>query len=169
MKRIFFLLLILLVTFSLGIASAFVWLNGRNLTNVENKAIALSGQKADVASESPILAYCELANNPEKYDGKIVRVSTKLWHFIHGTYFTDKNCYDEGKQTAVIFNEQRSDEIIDKLTKETKSEEYGYWGMPNVIVNGKFSRVKPTRESDAMIDNVELRFEILEVEKASEK
>ncbi len=167
MRRAIFWLFVTIVTFALGIATAFLWIKYCDSTIRKSKAVALSIEKTDAPPEMPILAYCELANNPEKYDGKIVRVSTKLWFFIHGSFFSDKNCAGEGKQTAVIFNTERQEEIVDKLTKETKSEEYGFWGMPKIIAIGKFSRVNPTKESDAMVDNVDLRFEILEVEKAS--
>lgn len=54
-----------LVTFALGIETAFVWLDHSKLANDEAR-ILLPAQQIDLSTEQPILAYCELANNPEK-------------------------------------------------------------------------------------------------------
>lgn len=168
MKRKIFWLLASIFTFALGVAIVFVWLDVHKSPSQQSETVALPIQKAETPNETPILAYCELANNPEKYNGKVVRVRTKLNHFIHGAFFSDENCAGRGKTTAVIFNPERANEIIKKLESETKSEEFGFWGA-EVIAVGKFSRVKPTGESDALVDNIDLRFEILEIEKAFKK
>ena len=165
MKRKIFWLLISIFTFALGVAIVFVWLDGHKSSNQQSETASLPTQKADVPKELPILAYCEIANNPEKYNGEIVRVRTKLNQFIHGAFFADENCAGREKTTAVIFNPERANEIINKLESETKSEEFGFWGA-EIIAVGKFSRVKPTQESDALVDNIDLRFEILQIEKA---
>ena len=120
-----------------------------------------------VSPDLPILAYCELVNNPEKYDGKIVRLSATLYQNMHGIKFLDKNCYSEEKETAVLFNAERAEKIVDKIAQEIQAEKFVYWGEPKMIVVGKFSRVMPTRKSTSMEDNSYLHFEIYEVEKAS--
>ncbi len=169
MKRTTFWLLISLVTFALGVVTVFVWLDRSKTLTEESEAVSSIAQKTTAPSELPILAYCELANNPEKYDGKIVRVSAKLWFFIHGFKFLDKNCYAVEKEAAVTFAAGREDEIFAKIAKDTESAEYNPWTFPEIVAVGKFSRVKPSRKSDSMVDNAYLQFEILEIEKASEQ
>lgn len=84
MKRTIFWLLVSVFTFALGVAIVFVWLDGHKSPNQQSEAVSLLTQEADIPNEMPILAYCELANNPEKYNGEVVRVRTKLDQFIHG-------------------------------------------------------------------------------------
>lgn len=119
----------------------------------------------------PILDNCELVNNPEKYDGKIVRVRAKLWFMIHGYSFISENCTGETKQTAVIFpkSEELGFEIENKIAKDTGLTEYHPWNFPEIIAVGRFSRVEPSRKSDSMEDNTYLHFELIEVEKASKQ
>ncbi len=166
MRRTLFWIFISFFTFALGVATAFVWLDRSELANAKPETTSL--QKSDISTEEPILAYCELANNPEKYDGKIVRVSAKLWFMIHGYSFFSRNCDGERKQTAVIFpDNERGFEIENKIAKDVGLTEYNPWSLPEVIAVGKFTRVEPSRESDSLSANTYLHFEILDVEKAS--
>ena len=159
MKRTVFWILVSIVAFGLGFASAYVWLYEPNTTHSD---------LADGVAEQPILAYCELANNPEKYDGKVVRVSARLWFMRHGYSFYSRNCEGETKQTAVVFRNDESGERIEaRIAQETGLNEYNPWGFPEIIASGKFSRVQPSRKSDSMEDNTYLHFELSEVEKAS--
>ena len=168
MRRTLLWSLILLITFALGIATAFLRLNRFEQSNAKPETVYLPSQKSDIPAEQQILAYCELANNPEKYDGKVVRVSARLWFMIHGHSFTDKNCDGETKQAAVIFPEgERGFEMFNKIAKDTGLAEYNPWDFPEIIAVGKFSRVEPTGKSDSMENNTYLHFEILDVEKAS--
>ena len=169
MKRKTFWLLISVVTFALGVITVFVLLDRSKSSNEKSELVSSVAQKVDVPSELPILSYCELANNPEKYDDKTVRVSAKLWFFIHGFKFLDKNCYAIEKETAVTFAAERENEIFAKLAKATGATEYNPWVFPEIVAVGKFSRVKPSRRSDSMADNAYLQFEILEIEKASKQ
>lgn len=168
MRRTIIWLLVSIFTFALGVAIVFIWLDRHKSTNQQSEAISSPIQKTDVPRELPVLEYCDLANNPEKYNGEIVRVRTKLNQFIHGAFFADENCSGKGKTTAVVFSPKLADEIINKLKSKTKSEKFGFWDA-DVIALGKFSRVNPTQESDSLVDNVDLRFEIFEIEKAFKK
>ncbi len=159
--------MILILTFALGVVTVFILLDRSNSPNENSELINSGTQKADAQIELPTLAYCELANNSEKYDGKVVRVSAKLWFSIHGFKFLDKNCYAIEKETAVTFAVERKDEIFAKLAKETDATEYNPWTFPEIIAVGKLYRVKPSRKSDSVIDNAYLQFEIMEIEKAS--
>lgn len=162
-------ILISFLTFALSVATAFVWFKPPNSTNEKSEPVS-SPQEFRSSTEQPILAYCELANNPEKYDGKIVRVRARLWFMIHGYSFLSKYCDGEAKQTAVIFpDDKRGLEIENKIAKDIGLTEYNPWSFPEIIAIGKFSRVEPSRKGDLMTDNTYLHFEILEVEKASKQ
>lgn len=168
MKRTIFLLFIFIVAFVLGV-TIFIWLRHHKSPNEQNTTAPSINQQTDVFADLPILTYCELANNPEKYDGKIVRLHTKLYVHFHGLKFLDKNCYAEEKESAVIFNPEHEDEIFNKIEKDTKTERWVNWNAMDITVIGKFTRVKPTRRSDSMADNTYLHFEIIKVESASKQ
>lgn len=160
MRRTIFPVLITVLTFAVGVGAAFIWFANKSDTPAE--AISTSNPKSISQLEWPELSTCDLANNPIKYDGRIVRVKAKLYFFIHGFSFFDPSCADEHKQIGVKFNDRNS-QIEDKLNKEAKPI-YGY-GMPVIVAIGKFERVTPSRKSDALIDNAYLTFEIYEIEK----
>jgi hypothetical protein len=169
MRQTPFWILIALLTFALGVATVLVWFNRPKLANEKAETVP-SQQESRPSTEQTTLTYCELANNSEKYDGKIVRVSAKLWFMIHGYSFLSKNCDGETKQIAVIFpDDKRGLEIENKIAKDLELTEYNPWSFPEIIAIGKFSRVKPSRKSDSIADNTYLHFEILEVEKASKQ
>ncbi len=109
---------------------------------------------------SPPLAYCELANHPEKYDGQTVRVAATLYFMMHGYKFMDRDCLGDKKETAVLLNADHEA----KLARETGSEEYNPWTFPKIITTGKFKRVMPNRKSDSVADNSDLIFEMEVVE-----
>lgn len=116
-------------------------------------------------TERPILAFCELANNPDKYSGKIVRVSTSLSGFIHGMVLSDPNCSSVHTQTAVFYRAQNQREIEAVLKEARKSDD---WRLPvRIIAEGEFRKVVPSNESDTIYDTAPLQFEIIRVEKAA--
>jgi hypothetical protein len=96
-----------------------------------------------------------------------VRLNARLYQHIPGLKFLDKSCYSEDKEIAVILNAERETEIVDKISRETQTEKFVFWNSPQIIAIGKFSRVHPTRESDSVVDNTYLHFEIIKVEKAT--
>ena len=165
MKQTLLWILVSLLTFGLGIGTALVWLGGGSSGKVLPPEVMVPPWEEPVSpTQQPILAYCELANNSEKYDGKVVRVSTRLWFMMHGYSFQDKNCDGEAKQAGVVLP---SLAIEDQIAKHLGSAEYNVWEFPEIIAVGRFSRVEPSRESDSVVDNTYLRFEIIKVEKAA--
>ena len=163
MKRTLLWILVSLVTFGLGIGTALVWLGGTN-GNVPTPEVAVMPSEEPVSpTQQPILAYCELANNPERYDGKVVRVSARLWFIMHGYSFQDKNCAGDAKQTGVVITSP----AMEQIAKHLGTPEYNVWDLPEIIAVGKFTRVEPSRESDSVVDNTYLRFEVIRVENAA--
>ena len=169
MKQTIFWVSIMLVTFSLGVVTAFVWLYGRNSVNTKPETVAVA---IDVTlNEMPILAYCELANNPDKYDGKVVRIGGRLVRGMHGIQLISPNCYAQEKKAAVVLNDQDWETL-----KEAEPDFFSnYEDKPvpfrrfEVIAVGKFSRTKPLPGAEHVLENSSLRFEILKLEKASKQ
>jgi hypothetical protein len=158
MKRGIFWLIVSVVTFGIGLTSAFLWLGFYKTTTVEPEIITLP-------TEIPTVNYCEMLNNPDQYDDQIVRLSHKIHYEYHGLVF-DANCNGETKSTAVIISHPREADIFHKLEVETGVKNYG-WGNPQVTVIGKFSRRRPRgARSNLYADTLDFRFEIVEVEKA---
>jgi len=119
----------------------------------------------ETVADRPILAFCELANNPHKYSGKTVRVSAILSGFIHGRVLYDPNCSSVHTQTAVLYRAQNQNEIEAVLKQARNSDD---WRLPvQIIAEGEFRKVVPSNESDTIYDTAPLQFEIIRVERAS--
>jgi hypothetical protein len=158
MTRILISLLVLVIGFALGGATATLWLRHKSIP------APVQSNTNGVAPDLPILAYCELATNRDKYNGQLVRVGTRLIGFIHGIEFYDPNCPGD-TQAAVIFDPQHKDEIERDLKQARASEN---WLEPlNIIAVGRFKKVRPSNESDTIYSTASLRFEIVRIEKAS--
>jgi hypothetical protein len=167
MKRVIFYLFATLSSFSFSTAVTVFCINTVNPSTQKVEKPLLLVEKENITTEMPILAFCELANNPEKYDGKIMRVSAKLVGYEDGFAFRDLNCYGE-KKAAVLedgrFYAQTTYQIMDKLGKGR----YAYSEEIEIIAVVKFNRIKPTGKTYRFIDHAHLLIEIMKVEKARE-
>jgi hypothetical protein len=164
MRRIVSWLLVASLSFVLGVAANVVWLRHRA---AQGTVIALSSQsqQSDSSATLPILSLCELVNNPEKYSGHVVRVSTTLSGFIHGSFVYDPNCVRVDTGTAVFFNAEHKDQIQSDLKQARDSD--NFLEPVNMIAVGKFRKVVPSNESDTIYDTASLQFEIVRIESAS--
>jgi len=167
MKRITSWLIVTSLTFVLGVVATLLWLEFRHPSAQKSVASPCASLPNDENSSAdlPILSYCELANNPEKYTGKVVRVSARLSGFIHGRLFYDPNCHSVDTQAAVTFNSQAREEIERSLSEARGSDN---WFEPvDLIAFGRFKKVVPSKKSDTIYDTASLQFEIMRIEKAS--
>ncbi len=146
-------------TFGFGIFSTLAWIKyNKPIPNDKNED-----------EDLPILAYCELVKNPEKYSGKIVRVSADLYWFMHGYYLADKNCAAGGDsaRTAIVFDNQNRDRIFQKFNEIRGKETLDYRDVINMIAVGKFKKVEKSQiSSDSIKDRTLLHFEIKDIESA---
>jgi hypothetical protein len=174
MRRVFIWFLIATCTFGLGFAAAMLLFQPRNPVIIEkvassppceSKVFLDSNADLSAASNLPILDYCELANNPERYSGKIVRVRARLGGFIHGMVIADENCIGINNQAAASYNPSTAEEIKQTLERARGSD--NWLEAVNIIAIVKFEKVSPSNNSDLIYDTASLRFEILRVEKAS--
>ena len=162
MQRTISLILVGFLSFLLGVASTFAW---ARYSQPRNTGGVQPSERHESEDERPILAFCELANNPDKYSGRTVRVSTSLSGFIHGMVLYDPNCSSVHTQTAVFYQAQKRIEIEAALKQARGSED---WRLPvQIIAEGEFRKVIPSNQSDTIYDTAPLQFEIIRVEKAS--
>ena len=163
MKRITFWLLTISLTFILGVAATFIYfkffyINPQRIEMLPEIALPESENNQ---AETPDLTFCELVNNPEKYDGKTVRLSAKLSIGLEGSWFADNSC---GADNAAIVKVKDNEvwKIIDKARARGKREP---WDIEvNLIVIGQF---KNAVYKDNCCLTTPFQFEILKVEKAS--
>ena len=166
MRRIMPRVLITLLTFMLGVAAVLLWLEFRRPPVQKSEAPPCSDSSGnESASDLPILAYCELANNPEKYSGQVVRVSARLGGFIHGILFYDPNCAGANMGAAVTFDSQNEEEIERSLKQASGSD--SLLDPVNLIAVDRFRKVVSSHVSDTIYDTAALQFEIIRIEKAS--
>ncbi|MEZ5344655.1 MAG: hypothetical protein R2681_03770 [Pyrinomonadaceae bacterium] len=115
----------------------------------------------------PSVDYCEIVRNPQKYNGKIVRIENiKILWFMHGFYFEDEKCRGEGdsKRTAISFYEPKRETLMAVLGN-FNSKNGGI--DPNKalerIVTGRFTYRDSLGSYDAIEDRTLLQFEIYSI------
>jgi hypothetical protein len=170
MKKLTYWLLATSFTFILGVAIALLWVNF-NYSEMEASNVLADSKSQPIANlyaDLPILNYCELANNPEKYDGKIVRINAKLYgHYYPEPSFLDENCYAKEKETVVTFDNKDMKAEVYKYMPMIGGENARYLGFPKIVAVGKFSRVNPPQIGNNMVRPLYLRFEVISLEKVS--
>ena len=126
----------------------------------------------------PLLEYCELRNNPDKYDGKIVRLKAEINGGQHGDHLYDERCpadpsiYAYYDATAAVFYKNREDN--DKVRKirdqrlENENSEKRWTDAVNVTVIGIFKKNKPTKNDSSYERNATFHFTINSIESFSE-
>ncbi len=163
MKRITFWLLIISFTFIFGAAAMLIYLK------LFYPAIQISESLPEISlpeiennpTDLPSLNFCELTNNPEKYDGKTVRLSARLSIGLEGSWFSDSSC---GADNTAIISAQNKEvwKAIEKA-RERKNKEPSDTQV-NLTVVGEF---KNTVYKDWCCLTAPFQFKISTVEKAS--
>ena len=119
----------------------------------------------------PQLDYCELRNDPERYNGKIVRISAQIANFGHGYYFDDERCsekienlLDDNRTAVELFQPLASDlhPALERMTGTGRS-----WEPKRVFAVGRFTRQYPTSHTDVMVDRTSFHFELYSIEPAT--
>ena len=161
MKRFAVRLVVLLLAFAAGVAATIFGFNYKNSASVSETA----------TKELPIYSFCEIADNPEEYDGKVVRLSGSINMLnIHGyMIFDNVSCLSEPtsdrKFGAVKFADASNVESSDKEFVKNSSKGF-CCNSVNVIVRAKFSYDAPQEMiSDSAWDRTPLHFEILQFER----
>jgi hypothetical protein len=167
-----------LITFAVGVTLVTLWLGykdaghtrrarkpcGRSAqTQTPSPAAPRAESPAD-ESLRPVLAYCELVANPERYHGEVVRVRATARMSMHGLFLTDATCSRYEDSAAVGFEESWGEELMDAFYGTDGPMRVGR-GVVELIAVGRFYKVVPSKVSDSLLDNAPLRFVMMRVEK----
>jgi hypothetical protein len=175
MRKVIAGLTVALCTFALGITIAFIWSefyrsNSQTLEGISR--IPLPACKGNVTLEPdvditasadlPLLTYCELADNPSCYSGKIVRVKAKFSWDDHGWYLFDENC--ASGRASVKLNDISFDEFNRQLGKAC-----GGICDPSldIVVVGIFETSEASRQTELFWDARPFRFKLKRLERMS--
>lgn len=122
----------------------------------------------------PVLEYCDLRNNPDKYDEKTVRLKAEIRVGNHGEYLYDERCPADASiktyydATAAIIYKNKADEekirdIRDKRIENENSRKL--WTDPvNVTAVGIFRKNNPTERDSGYERNAAFHFVINSIE-----
>src|SRR5690348_2570944 len=115
MKKIAVWLLATIFTFILGIAATFIFMKFFYSfpQKLEAQPETSIPKYENDSANLPILAFCEQANNPAKYDGKMVRLSARLHIGIENSWVSDSNC---GANNAAVISASNK-EVWQKIDK----------------------------------------------------
>lgn len=172
MKRLTKRLLIFTLTFILGVAATtllYLKLNAPDVQTSETATNPVQPAKPVETADLPILNFCELANNPEKYNGQIVRLGTRMNFGLEGSWFSDSRCpfndnaeanLAENSAFALSYNKEAW-KIISKA-RVRKDSEYLALKVDMTVV-GRFKN--EIYRGGGLITPFQI--EILQVEKAS--
>lgn len=156
MKKFVLRFWIVILTFAVGITSTIIWLKYNPfIESYENINF----------SEIPSVAYCDLKNNPRKYDGKIIRIKyVKLYFFTHGYFLADENCLGEEDlgRTAINVYEPNQDLLWNTMKQFHQKDKM--WEPVEIVVVGRFTYKNRLGGSDGIEDRTHLQFEIYEFE-----
>jgi hypothetical protein len=158
MKRFIFRLLVVLLAFGFGIMATVVWV-------YYNPPV--ESYEEVIFADLPVVEYCDLKNNPRKYNGKIVRVKARLNWYMHGYFLADANCSagSGDARAAITFYEPKREEIYKDV--ENFRERNKLWEPVKITAVGRFKYEKPRGLSDGIEDITSLHFEIYQIESAA--
>jgi len=115
-----------------------------------------------ISDQPPILDYCEIANHPECYSGKLVLMNANLSNDDHGIFLYGDGC--EARRTAGQLTGMSSDEY-EEVWREACGKR-----CPvdlKVLVLGRFEQVIPTYATNLNWDTMQMHLELLRVGQAS--
>jgi hypothetical protein len=152
-----------ILTFVVGVTSVFLYLKFSNPVN--EKSVSLSNiplsNIENNSSNLPIFDFCKLVKNPEKYDGKIVRLSSKLIFGLENSWFSDPEC-GTPNDAAITIAENK--EIWNAIEQARKQKDKKFLKNEiDLIVIGKFRN--EVYKDCCLI--APFQFEILQIESIS--
>jgi hypothetical protein len=152
MRRVITRLLVACCTFALGISLAALRFETRRTASVDSaRRPSPRSQTCDpslsldvdadtaAAARLPIISYCELAGNPDCYDGKTVRVGARIFWSEPDMFFNDQLCTGyAGEHAAVRLHLPKAEVVYGMRMKTCGAECY----KPlDVIVIGRFEKL----------------------------
>ncbi len=122
----------------------------------------------------PTVTYCQLRGNWQHFDGKTVRVETRLYWFQHGYYFFDEACSNAQAEDPSLIDDNRTAVSFEEIQRETlwnqlQNFPHNRFSSPIAMIaaTGRFTRRFPgLNRSDAIGSRTSFHFEINRIEKA---
>ncbi|MFN2455953.1 MAG: hypothetical protein ABR577_17225 [Pyrinomonadaceae bacterium] len=180
MRRVIMWLLIALCTFTLGMGATLLWIESRRPVVqslgappcirppfYESISTPCVGTDFSALADIPNPSFCELVNNADFYNGKIVRVSARYGGNIHGVQLFNTSCSRRDTQTYVFFHPAMAEDMLQDFNRVRGAGSLNWWIPLDITVIGKFNKVTPSESSDAIVAIAPLQFEIMRIEKVS--
>lgn len=162
MKRTALWICIAVLTFSVGVACAFLWFLELNSSERQSSP-SLSGASPVSQSEPIDLLYCHLMAAPDKYDDKVIRVQATYVVGIHGAQFGAKDCPRAGGPVWVSMSPEMWEELNREMERAYEARSVS--GPLDVVFVGRFGRNRASGGSDTLQDTAPYRFDILQIER----
>lgn len=160
MKRYASWFVVILATFWVGVFVTILWFNYK---------LETPEAQVEVKENLPILAICELVNNPEKYNGQKVRLSANLYWYQHGYFLVNENCPSIGEagRVAITYDQENREKVFQQIENVQSKKFMSFGESVNMIAVGKFKKIDSKGSSfGGNIDGrTPLHFELIEIEK----
>jgi hypothetical protein len=155
MRRVIPRLFVACCTFALGLSIAALSFELRRPTSPVLEKVprpraqycdpALSlepGADLYAAVDLPIIPYCELANNPDCYSGKIVRVGARIFWVENNMFFGGGGCYSQPDKPPVVQLNLANAEQVYGIMMQTCGPQC--YEPLDVVVVGRFEKSTPS-------------------------
>ena len=111
----------------------------------------------------PVLEYCEIANRPECYSGKLLLMKARLTGDYHGMYFFGPSCKSKPMAGSLTWMSGDKYDVVWRKACRGHCRE----GL-EVVVLGRFELVTPSHETNLNWHTMPMHFELLRFVEASE-
>lgn len=170
MKKIISWMFVILITFTFGVITTLIWLkSSQNISSPEKKSSSVNNE--NLFADLLVLDYCEVRNNPDKYDGKIIRLKAFVHSGTEGEHIYDERCpadesiktYYDATAAAIYLDKQDYKKVTDVRVKRKLKP----WTDPvEIIAVGKFRKNEPTKNDSSYDRNATFHFMIISVDSA---
>lgn len=163
MKRSATRTFVISLTFLFGVAAVLIYTDYDSLDSEKSNFVKESTSVDELnLSDFSLVTFCDIVKNPQKYDGKIVRLKGKLSMGIEGAWFSEAGC---GIDNAAVV-ESENDKVWAEIKKaRTPKDNKVLINEIDLIVIGRFEN---TAYNEGGL-KTPFRFEILWIEKNGQK
>jgi len=150
MRRVIPRLLVACFTFALGLSLATLGFELRRTPSPDvertagsrsqycDPALSLApGADSFEAARLPLITSCALENNPDCYDGKIVRLAARMFRVENNTFFSTGGCNKQEKPIPIRVGMASGEEVYDTMMQTCRGQGYG---ALDVVVIGRFEK-----------------------------
>lgn len=165
MKRAAEWLLVIFFSYAIGVITAFLW--------SPDASDGASFNNKNLFFKLPIRNFCEVRNNPDNYDGEIIRLRAGINTGNHGDYLYDERCPADEKikdyydaTAAVMYADWREREKVANTRNARKSKPFT--APVSVVAVGKFRKNEPVKNDSGLNGNAVFHFAVISLESVSD-